>query len=116
MSCSTKRNFTPRPSTRPTWRRCRQGYSGQFRHGLKSLALVFYFGARMSEPKVAKLLRSGGNPRSPMGRCLNLLIKDQAAFHVEKAVLYYKAGLAGPPLAASGRHGRTPGGWAERVL
>src|SRR6516164_9300994 len=33
------------------------GYRGQFGPGIKSLALVFYYGAQMSEPKVAELLR-----------------------------------------------------------
>ena len=37
------------------------GYCGQFGPGLKSLALVFYYGAQMSEPKVAELLRSAGD-------------------------------------------------------
>ena len=37
-----------------------QGYRGQFGPGIKSLALVLYFGAQMSEPKVAELLRSVG--------------------------------------------------------
>jgi Transposase IS66 family len=72
-----------------------QGYSGQFGPGIKSLALVFYFGARMSEPKVAELLRSVGIQISD-GQVSNLLIKDQAAFHVEKAALY-QAGLASSP-------------------
>ena len=71
------------------------GYSGQFGPGIKSLALVFYFGARMSEPKVAELLRSVGIQISD-GQVSNLLIKDQAAFHVEKAALY-QAGLASSP-------------------
>src|SRR6266480_3150071 len=72
-----------------------QGYSGQFGPGIKSLALVLYFGARMSEPKVAELLRSVGIQISD-GQVSNLLIKDQAAFHVEKAALY-QAGLASSP-------------------
>lgn len=37
-----------------------QGYSGQFGPGVKALALVFYFGAQISEPKVAELLRNVG--------------------------------------------------------
>jgi len=71
------------------------GYSGQFGPGIKSLALVFYFGAQMSEPKVAELLRSVGVQISD-GQVSNLLIKDQAAFHEEKAALY-QAGLASSP-------------------
>jgi len=71
------------------------GYRGQFGPGIKSLALVFYFGAQMSEPKVAELLRSVGVQISD-GQVSNLLIKDQAAFHEEKAALY-QAGLASSP-------------------
>src|SRR6266705_910777 len=71
------------------------GYRGQFGPGLKSLALVFYYGAQMSEPKVAELLRSVG-VRISDGQVSNLLIQDQAAFHVEKAALY-QAGLASSP-------------------
>src|SRR6266850_272185 len=71
------------------------GYRGQCGPGLKSLALVFYFGAQMSEPKVAELLRSVGVQISD-GQVSNLLIKDQTAFHVEKAALY-QAGLASSP-------------------
>src|SRR5216683_3170495 len=72
-----------------------QGYRGQCGPGLKSLALVFYFGAQMSEPKVAELLRSVGIQISD-GQVSNLLIKDQAAFHGEKDALY-QAGLASSP-------------------
>ena len=60
-----------------------QGYNGQFGPGIKSLALVFYYGAQMSEPKVAELLRSVGVQISD-GQVSNLLIKDQTAFHAEK--------------------------------
>ena len=72
-----------------------QGYRGQFGPGLKSLALVFYFVAQMSEPKVAELLRSVGVQISD-GQVSNLLIKDQTAFHGEKEALY-QAGLASSP-------------------
>ncbi len=72
-----------------------QGYCGQCGPGLKTLALVFYFGAQMSEPKVAELLRGVGIQISA-GQVSNLLIKDQAAFHGEKAALY-QAGLASSP-------------------
>jgi hypothetical protein len=72
-----------------------QGYCGQFGPGLKSLALVLYFGAQMSEPKVAELLRSVGVQISD-GQVSNLLIKGQAPFHAEKAALY-QAGLASSP-------------------
>jgi hypothetical protein len=72
-----------------------QGYSGQFGPGIKSLALVLYFGAQMSEPKVAELLRSVGVQISD-GQVSNLLIKGQAPFHAEKDALY-QAGLASSP-------------------
>ena len=72
-----------------------QGYRGQCGPGIKSLALVFYFGAQMSEPKVAELLRSVGVQISD-GQVSNLLIKDQATFHAEKNALY-QAGLASSP-------------------
>jgi hypothetical protein len=72
-----------------------QGYHGQFGPGIKSLALVFYYGAQMSEPKVAELLRSVGVQISD-GQVSNLLIKDQAVFHAEKAALYQR-GLASSP-------------------
>src|SRR6266850_2809136 len=71
------------------------GYSGQLGPGIKSLALVLYFGAQMSEPKVAELLRSVGVQISD-GQVSNLLIKDQTAFHAEKDALY-QAGLASSP-------------------
>ena len=72
-----------------------QGYSGQFGPGIKSLTVALYFGAQMSEPKVAELLRSVGVQISD-GQVSNLLIKDQAAFHAEKDTLY-RAGLASSP-------------------
>src|SRR5919109_1799994 len=72
-----------------------QGYCGHFGPGLKSLALVFYFGAQMSEPNVAELLRGVGIQISA-GQVSNLLIKDQAAFHTEKDAVY-QAGLASSP-------------------
>jgi len=71
------------------------GYRGQFGPGIKSLALVFYYGAQMSEPKVAELLRSVGVHISD-GQVSNLLIKDHGAFHAEKDALY-QAGLASSP-------------------
>src|SRR6266403_5007415 len=71
------------------------GYRGQFGPGIKSLALVLYFGAQMSEPKVAELLRSVG-VRVSDGQVSNLLIKGQAPFHAEKEALY-QAGLASSP-------------------
>lgn len=72
-----------------------QGYSGQFGPGIKSLVLVFYYGAQMSEPKVAELLRSVGVQISD-GQVSQFLIKDQTLFHAEKDALY-EAGLASSP-------------------
>jgi len=72
-----------------------QGYSGQCGPGIKSRGLALYFGAQMSEPKVAELLRSVG-VRISDGQGSNLLIKDQALFHAEKDALY-QAGLASSP-------------------
>jgi hypothetical protein len=60
-----------------------QGYRGQCGPGIKSLTVALYFGAQMSEPKVAELLRSIGVQLSD-GQVSNLLSKDQAAFHAEK--------------------------------
>jgi Transposase IS66 family len=71
------------------------GYHGQFGPGVKSLVLVLYYGAQMSEPKVAELLRNVGIVISA-GQVSNLLIKGHAAFHEEKAALY-QAGLASSP-------------------
>src|SRR5713101_8295785 len=71
------------------------GYHGQCGPGVKSLVLVLYYGAQMSEPKVAELLRNVGIVISA-GQVSNLLIKDHAAFHEEKAALY-QAGLASSP-------------------
>ena len=71
------------------------GYDGQFGPGIKSLALVFSFGAQMSESKVAELFRNVGVYISD-GQVSNLLIKDQATFHKEKDALY-EAGLASSP-------------------
>jgi len=72
-----------------------QGYSGQFGPGIKALSLVFYYGAQMSEPKMAELFRSVGVQISD-GQVSNLLIKDQDTFHAEKDAVY-EAGLASSP-------------------
>jgi hypothetical protein len=72
-----------------------KGYSGQFGPGIKALVLVFYFGARMSEAKVAEFLHNVGVKISE-GQVSKLLIKDQEGFHKEKDALY-QAGLASSP-------------------
>lgn len=71
------------------------GYQGQFGPGVKSLVLVLYYGAQMSEPKVAELLGNVGITISA-GQGSNLLIKDHGGFHEEKATVY-QAGLASSP-------------------
>ena len=72
-----------------------EGYHGQFGPGVKSLGLALYYGARMSEPKVAELLRNVGI-RISAGQVSNLLIKDHTVFHEDKDALY-QAGLASSP-------------------
>lgn len=71
------------------------GYDGAFGPGLKALSIVLYFGANVSEPKMLELYRSVGVSISA-GQLSNLLIKDQAAFHAEKAAIV-AAGLASSP-------------------
>jgi hypothetical protein len=71
------------------------GYAGQFGPGLKALALALYFGANVSEPKILELYRSVGLVISD-GQISNLLIKNQQAFHAEKAAVH-EAGLASTP-------------------
>ena len=71
------------------------GYHGQFGPGIKSLVRVLYYGAQMSEPKVAELWHNVGIQISA-GQVSNLLIKDHAGLHSEKDALY-QAGLASSP-------------------
>ena len=71
------------------------GYHGQCGPGIKSLVLALYFGAQMSEPKVAELLNNVGIAISA-GQVSNLVIKDQVVFHAEKDSLY-QAGVASSP-------------------
>jgi hypothetical protein len=71
------------------------GYGGQFGPGIKSLTIVFYFGAQMSEPKILELFRNLGVQISD-GEVSNLLIKEQDTFHAEKAAVY-EAGLRSSP-------------------
>jgi len=71
------------------------GYGGQYGAGVKALALVFYYGAQMSEPKVAEMLRSVGVCISD-GQVSNLLVKNHEPFHAEKDALY-QAALATSP-------------------
>ena len=71
------------------------GYHGEFGPGLKALTIVLAFGANVSEPKILELYRSVGIIISA-GAVSNLLIKDHARFHAEKAAVTV-AGLASSP-------------------
>jgi hypothetical protein len=84
------------PSTRQTYRAALPaGYQGQFGPGLKTLVLVLAYAGQMSEAAILTLLRSLGVEISA-GQVSNLLIKDQADFHAEKAAVY-EAGLRSGP-------------------
>jgi hypothetical protein len=72
-----------------------RGYTGQFGPGLKALALVEYYACNVAEPKLLELFRSIGVVISA-GQLSNLLIKQQAGFHAEKAAVY-AAGLRSSP-------------------
>ncbi len=71
------------------------GYVGQFGPGLKALARVEYYACNVAEPKLLDLFRSIGVVISA-GELSNLLIKQHAGFHAEKAVVY-AAGLGSSP-------------------
>ncbi len=71
------------------------GYAGQFGPGIKALAVVLYFGANVSEPKILELYHNIGVVISA-GEVSNLLIKNQEVFHTEKAAVHV-AGLASSP-------------------
>jgi hypothetical protein len=71
------------------------GYVGEYGPGVRALALVFYFGCQMTEPKIVELFRNVGVSISA-GQVSNLLIKDQDQFHTEKEAVY-AAGLRSGP-------------------
>jgi hypothetical protein len=71
------------------------GYDGQFGPGIRALALVLYYGAQVSEPKLVELFRGAGVQISD-GEVSNLLIKGQERFHAEKDAVY-AAGLRSSP-------------------
>jgi len=71
------------------------GYDGQFGPGLKALALVQYHACHVTEPKLLEFLHNVGIVISA-GELSNLLIKEQAVFHAEKAAVY-TAGLGSSP-------------------
>jgi hypothetical protein len=68
-----------------------RGYEGEYGPAIKALAITLYYGANMSEPKITEFFANAGIIIS-VGQVSNLLIKQQAEFHQEKADLY-KAGL-----------------------
>ena len=63
------------------------GYQGQFGPGVKALALTLYFGANLSEPKLAEFFHQAGLQIST-GEVSNLLIQNQDRFHAEKDAVY----------------------------
>lgn len=71
------------------------GYAGQFGPGIKALTVALYFGANVSEPKIAELYRDVGVVISD-GVVSNLLTKGQEGFPQEKAAVH-QAGLASSP-------------------
>jgi hypothetical protein len=84
------------PSAQQSYRaRLPRGYQGEFGPGVKALALVLYFGCLMSEAKIRELFVNVGLQIAE-GTISNLLIKDQDAFHAEKA-LVLQAGVRSSP-------------------
>jgi regulator of replication initiation timing len=71
------------------------GYTGEFGPGLKSLTIVLYFGANMTEPKILEFFHNVGIQISA-GQLSNFLIKEHADFHAEKHSLF-EAGLRSSP-------------------
>ena len=72
-----------------------RGYHGEFGPGVKTLALVLYFGCLMSEAKIRELFVNVGLQIAE-GTISNLLIKDQDTFHAEKDAVF-QAGLRSSP-------------------
>lgn len=93
-----------------------RGYQGEFGPGVKSLTTVLYFGAHMTEPKIAELFGSVGL-RISEGQLSNLLIKDQGSFHAEKEALV-QAGLASSAWQHLDQTGTRVGGvnWHCQIL
>ena len=71
------------------------GYQGQFGPGIKSLAIVYYFGCNMSEPKILEFFSHFGI-RISAGELSHLLTQGQPALHAEKDAIY-QAGLLSSP-------------------
>lgn len=72
-----------------------KGYQGEFGPGIRALALVFYYGSQMTEPKIAEWFAHVGISISA-GQISNLLIKGHDPFHEEKSATY-AAGLRSSP-------------------
>src|SRR5712691_9160779 len=71
------------------------GYQGQFGPGVRAWVLSLYYAGAMSEPKILDLLHTVGMSMSA-GQLSDLLIKDQEAFHAERAEVV-RAGLSSSP-------------------
>jgi len=71
------------------------GYQGQFGPGVRAWVLSLYYAGGMSEPKILDLLHTVGMAMSA-GQLSDLLIKDQEAFHAERAEVV-RAGLSSSP-------------------
>ncbi|MCP4557310.1 MAG: transposase [Herbaspirillum sp.] len=71
------------------------GYRGGYGPGVRTWALVLYFGSQMTEPKIAAWFEQAGIQISS-GEVSNLLIKGQTRFHEEEAAVY-EAGLGSSP-------------------
>ena len=113
VRCRTETLSSPSPPT-PSVAALPQGSRGPCGPGIKSVALVWYFGAQMSAPKVAERLRSVGVPIAD-GQVSHLLIQGQAPFHAAQAARS-QAGLARSPwqhledtsTRVNGQHGSCP--------
>ena len=71
------------------------GYAGEFGPGIKSLTIVLYFGANMTEPKILEFFHNVGTQISA-GQLSNFLIKEHTDFHAEKDSVF-EAGLRSSP-------------------
>ena len=71
------------------------GYQGQFGPGVRTWVVSLYYAGAMSEPKILDLLHTVGMSMSA-GQLSDLLIKDQEAFHAERAEVV-RAGLSSSP-------------------
>jgi hypothetical protein len=72
-----------------------RGYEGEFDPGIKALAIVLYFGANVTEPKMLAFFHYF-EVQISAGQLSAFLIKNQAVFHAEKDALY-KAALNNSP-------------------